>query len=448
MSSTIGGYPVPLSHNSLISNPDQKVLDMRDKIFYLNPSATPLMTLLNKLGKQPCQNTIFSWMEDEYYTMYGGKCITVDTTVDVTIGDTDYNLVKLTTSKAIERQAFEASKTMASASAGIDEPTFQVEVKEKTGHVLSYSVAKALFAGAGSGVPRLADVITSQNEVFVAVADDDLTDFLSDTEVSFETKSVSMQAAGWEEGSGLGGESVKRVRFLENLTQIFKTSYSTTGTSQEVQLYGGGTEYDRLRARKAAEHKLAMEYAFMFNGVATGKGTATRTTMGLGIGSNGTGFIKTKGNLQWAYDADPDPQANLFALYDIFENILEDGDGSQIMMVSQKWRTIIQKLIQQQDSSMTMIGESDKVYGMNFDTLRMPAGDVKMVWNPQLRGKHEDYAAILNFNKMTYRPLGNRDTKLFMDVASQEIDGQVDYYLTEAGLEVQGEHENAIIKLV
>lgn len=40
-------------------------VDMRDKIFLLEPSAAPLTLLLSKMGKQVAKNPEFSWLEDE-----------------------------------------------------------------------------------------------------------------------------------------------------------------------------------------------------------------------------------------------------------------------------------------------------------------------------------------------------------------------------------------------
>jgi hypothetical protein len=44
---------------------DQKVLDMSDRIYLLEPQAAPLYVLVSRLNKRVAINTTIQWLEDE-----------------------------------------------------------------------------------------------------------------------------------------------------------------------------------------------------------------------------------------------------------------------------------------------------------------------------------------------------------------------------------------------
>jgi len=511
MSTTVGGYPLPLNQSSLVTHPDQRVIDMKDQIFYINPAQTPLLTILNALGKNPCKTGLYQWMEDEYLRLAAGKAKILDLGHVDGAGAAKYYLLKLTLSRAIERQAFEQSGYIkcdgakganagvlldpagtAQGASGFQNNLFKVAIHNADGTgVTRYAfVLSPNFYDAQTteikfdldalavGYPELKDtytnpqaIINSKNEVFCIIdptQGNETTDcdpsgwtgYDATAWYNFETMAPSAQASGWTQGSGLGGESVKRVRFRENITQIFKTSFSITGTAMEVQLYGGETEYTRKAARKAAEHKLAIERALMVNAGASGKNTTLTTFAGLGLGATTPSagaepLIHLKNgsyntDYQWNWDSEVDPQDNLFNFYDIMQAILEDSDvANGGLLISPKMNTIIHKLAMQTDNAQMTIGPSESVFGVRFNTLRMPDGDIRFtIHRDVLRGPYEDYALWLDFSQMELRPLGSRDTKLFQDVGGKEIDGRVDYYLTETGFECRNDHRHAIIKLV
>jgi hypothetical protein len=64
------------------------------------------------------------------------------------------------------------------------------------------------------------------------------------------------------------------LKVVWNSTQIFRTPVEVTGTLYQASLRGANNELARLRAQKAAEHKMQMERAFMFGSSVIGTGLA------------------------------------------------------------------------------------------------------------------------------------------------------------------------------
>ena len=63
MATLITGVEGSLGTNAILAA--QKVLDVSDKIYLLEPNAAPLYVLVNKLSKASTINPAFSWFEDE-----------------------------------------------------------------------------------------------------------------------------------------------------------------------------------------------------------------------------------------------------------------------------------------------------------------------------------------------------------------------------------------------
>ena len=65
MPTVLSGAGIDTGSTSYGVNSSRRVVDMRDKIFLLEPSAAPLTLLLAKMGKQVAKNPKFEWIEDE-----------------------------------------------------------------------------------------------------------------------------------------------------------------------------------------------------------------------------------------------------------------------------------------------------------------------------------------------------------------------------------------------
>ena len=291
---------------------------------------------------------------------------------------------------------------------------------------------------------------------------------------------------GFVQGSGLPTESRKRTTTHRNFTQIFKTPYSMAGTMMAVGQNGmliGGEEMRRIRYNKGIEHKIDIETAIMFQGGGTegtdwgeipgGSGGLTYggnvsdsenpltrfKGLGVGLGVNGLttkpGFIATKNaDLDSRYvfasaTADMTELNRLMML--VFDDIVDNPSVSKTLFCSQKWLARLATLgLNETGNGVFTFGEriaAPGTLGIIVKEIVTPVGRLDCVHLPRLRGKYEDYAMVIDWANMEYRPMRGRDTMLKANVATEEVDGQVDYYQTESGFECRHESTHAVLKL-
>jgi len=81
------------------------------------------------------------------------------------------------------------------------------------------------------------------------------------------------------------------------------------------------------------------------------------------------------------------------------------------------------------------IKQGDETYGLSISTWETPHGVVKLVKNPTFIGSLAGMGLVLDLDCFWYRYLPGRDTSLQMNVQAPDMDGEVDQYVTEAGLE-------------
>lgn len=87
-------------------------------------------------------------------------------------------------------------------------------------------------------------------------------------------------------------------------------------------------------------------------------------------------------------------------------------------------------------------------YGMRINEWVTPFGTVNIVHNPLFQGEYAGYGFLLDMDSFKYRYMQNRDTQLLLNIQNNDVDGQVDQYLTEAGLERKQAAKCALLKNV
>jgi hypothetical protein len=78
-----------------------------------------------------------------------------------------------------------------------------------------------------------------------------------------------------------------------------------------------------------------------------------------------------------------------------------------------------------------------KSYGMQIATWVTAFGTVNIIHNPLFVNDYAGTAYLLDMDCLKYRFMNNRDTKLLTNVQAPDVDGEIDQYVTEAGLERQ-----------
>jgi len=227
-----------------------------------------------------------------------------------------------------------------------------------------------------------------------------------------------------EENSGARNVNTTRSAAQTNYTQSFKTTISLTNTEKESNLYGGA-DLPYQRAKKGTEHALDIERAFWFGekkyDVAGTQGFPRRATGGVleFINSN-SAYVQDQGGLLTA------PDLNTF-----LREAFTYGSTSKMLFAG---GIVIQAINEIARGQITM-RPNETSYGMKINDWQTAFGRISIVHNPLFIGDYAGYAFLLDMDCFKYRFMNNRDTKLFTNVQAPDVDGEIDQYLTECGLQ-------------
>ena len=87
----------------------------------------------------------------------------------------------------------------------------------------------------------------------------------------------------------------------------------------------------------------------------------------------------------------------------------------------------------------------DTTYGMKISNWVTAFGSINIVHNPMFVQDYAGYAFMLDMECFKYRFMNNRDTKLETNIQAPDADGQVDQYITEAGLQREQAPKHALL---
>lgn len=227
-----------------------------------------------------------------------------------------------------------------------------------------------------------------------------------------------------EENAGARDVNTTRSSKETNFTQIFKTSITVSGTQKEAGLYGG-PDLKYLRAKKGTEHALDIERAFWWgekNSDSSGtQGHPRRSTGGvLEFIEQGDSYVQDQNGILTA------PDFNTF----LREGFTYGSDTKTLFCGG-----VLLEAINEFARGQLQTRPSDEVYGMKVSRYQTAFGEINLVHNPLFVQDYAGYGVLLDMDCFRYRYMKNRDTKLQTNVQANDVDGQIDQYLTEAGLE-------------
>jgi len=383
------GTPAVGARNTATSNTEQRlVVDAVDKVFLLEPNKHPLVSLMNTVKasdgaykgqaimKASTGNPEFKWFED----VYGGRY----------------------------------ARTSAAA-------------------LLAVTTIPVDGAGATSGhIFTIGDIVrnvnTGENVLVVAGS--------TDTAIEVERGYGTVAAADMADNDGLfiignvneENAAARNVNTTQatpqsNYTQIFKTSIAVSGTEDAAKLYGG-RDLPYLRSKKATEHALDIERAFWWGQKNTDTGVnghPQRATGGVHeFVTGGNGFQQDQGGALTA------PDMNNFLreafTYGNSRKMLFAG-GIVLQAINEIARGHLQ----------TDVGMTE--YGMKVSRWMTAFGEIDIVHNPLFVEEMAGSAYLLDMECFRYRYMEGRDTKLKTNVQAPDVDGIVDQYISEVGLE-------------
>lgn len=218
-----------------------------------------------------------------------------------------------------------------------------------------------------------------------------------------------------------------------NYTQIFKSTIALSGTEAAAKLYGG-RDLPYLRAKKATEHALDIERAFWFGEkkATTSSSMPIRTTGGiLEFINAGNSYVQNQGGALTA------PDMNTF-----LREAFTYGNTTKVMFAG----GVVLQAVNEIARGQLQTKMSDTTYGIKISEWMTPFGTVNIVHNPLFVQDYAGYAFLLDMESFRYRYMEGRDTKLMTNVQAPDVDGEVDQYLTECGLERKQAPRHAILK--
>lgn len=487
-----------MGYGTAFNNPDRFILEMKKNIHLISPSASPFLSWASMVRKNPTPQVMYSWMEDELFThrdltadlvrsaedvwtlkmRHGGDWQAFEAAALADVYGLTYSAAKPVIYLSITDGTNTASVVPLAAGLAVG-PSSYSWTPEDAGTALALSNEIVIFdmsngtgAGVIGGTAAMADYQYHCHGMtgLPDLATEALMELLNDTagtsvEVTVHVSTPDEILKGYAQGSGLPNETRKRSRTDRNYTQIFKTPYSIANTLKAVELYGG-PELARLRLRKTIQHKVELERAILFQGggvdgtdfgmipVLGAENPLTRFK-GIGVGQT-DGFITTKNadnNAAFVFTQSGATMASWNALTNrIFDDTVDAPASSKIVFASAKWMMALSEIAYSGASnapSLTFgdIQQQPNTLGLTVNKVVTPNGTLHFVPMPLFRGQYADYALVVDFEHVEIRPLRGRDTQLHSNVGGMDIDGQLDFLLTEMGFEMRHESVHCILKL-
>ena len=377
------------------------VVDAVDKVFLLEPNKHPLVTIMNqvqasdgaykgsRIMKASTTNPEFKWFED----VYGGRYARASAASSNTE-------IHVTGAGSAPATIFTVGDIVKNARTG---ENMLVTVVATGGDNTELTVTR------GFGSTPSTPIVSGDGLFIVGNAN--------------------------EENAGARNVNTTRSTAQTNYTQIFKTSIALSGTEDAAKLYGG-RDLPYLRAKKATEHALDIERAFWFgekNSDTNGtQGHPRRTTGGvLEFIEGGNSYIQNQGGSLTA------PDLNTF-----LREGFTYGNSTKMLFAGGLLLQAINEIARGQ--IQTNVG--DTMYGIKISKWMTAFGEINIVHNPLFVEEYAGYGFLLDMECFRYRYMEGRDTKLMTNIQAPDVDGIVDQYLTECGLERKQAPRHAIIK--
>ena len=375
------------------------IVDAVDKIFLLEPNKHPLVTLLTNVGKvwdgkawkgsgmmkAVTGNPEFKWFED----VYGGRYAKAATAQAASAGT-----CVVTGAGSSSAYIFTVGDTVRNARTG--ENYLVTAIADATTITItnSYGDTAAATIAAGDGLFIIGNVST--------------------------------------ENSGARNVNTTRTTESSNYTQIFKTTIAVSGTEKAANLYGG-KDLPYLRAKKGTEHVLDIERAFWFGQKNSDTSTYSRRATG-GIDefiTSSNAFVQNQGGPLTAPD-----------LNNFLREAFTYGNSTKVMFAGGLVLQAINEIARGQ--LQTKVG--DTTYGVKVSEWQTAFGTINIVHNSLFVEDFAGCAYLLDMECFRYRFMNNRDTKLELNVQANDIDGEIDQYISEVGLERKQAPRHALLK--
>lgn len=389
------------ARDTSVSNAEGRlIVDAADKVMLLEANKHPLVTLLtqvtasdgaykgSRIMKQSTGNPTFTWFED----VYGGRYAKV-----AAAANSSTTALDVTGAGASPAYIFTVGDVVRNARTGENFIVSAIADANTLTIVRSVGATPGAAMNAGDGL----FIVGNANE----------------------------------ENGGARNVNTTRSTQQSNYTQIFRTSIAVSGTEDSAKLYGG-RDLPYLRGKKATEHALDIERAFWFgqkdSDTSGTQGHPRRYTGGvLEFIESGNSYIQNQGGALTA------PDLNSF-----LREGFTYGNSTKTLFAGGVLLQAINELARGQIQTAT----GDSSYGVKISKWMTAFGEVNIVHNPLFVEDYAGFGFLLDMECFKYRYMDGRDTKLRTNIQAPDVDGVVDEYLTEAGLQRMQAPRQALIK--
>lgn len=393
--------------DTLAIEQSQRLPDIEDKVYILEPGETPLTAFLTQIGKigdgggnfkgQALQKLVTINPEfTEFEDAYSGVWSEIDHS-----GGYAADATSIVVSLASIFTKFDLVKVI------------------RTGEIL-----------------RITDIVYSTKTLTVSRAAG-----ATAAAVINDDDDLLLISSAYEEGAAKGVSNQTKLAKVTNYTQIFKTAFALTETENNSSTYPGqtaGSERRRLRTKNAIEHAKKIERAYLFGEkkeVTGPDGKPLRTTGGIFEG------IIAAGNVMDMADEEL-TKADFISFLQLYG--FTHGSKEKLFMCGS---TILAAIDGFADAKLQLT-TSDKTYGVEVRKWVSSFGTLNIILHPMFDGEYAGYGIILDMETIKHRPLQNRDTVLKTNIQDAGDDEVTDQYITETGLARVNFQKNAMIKNV
>jgi len=231
-----------------------------------------------------------------------------------------------------------------------------------------------------------------------------------------------------EERSDVPAEKLLQPSKLYNHCGIIRTPFGGSGTVLAEQQITNEQERARLTRDKSLDHRLAMERQLLFGERKEDATNKRRMSRGL------EKFIVTN-----VYDAGGTVTETEFD-QQVCEKVFKYGTRRKVLIASDRMVSIINGFAKEK----LQVSQGAKQYGLELMEYVSPHGRLVIAPSKTLEQYYAYHSFIVDMKYIAYRPL--RDTTLRRNIHNPGIDGFMDEYLTEFGLEVKVEKAHMMIK--
>ena len=350
----------------------RRKIDMRDRIYLLEPSVTPLSLLLNKMGRGVAKSPRHEWLE----------------------------AAATPTTETLAAQVINTATTF--------EPPNP-----------SYYPVHSVFRHQAPGEPCL---VTANDGSTLTIT----RAYGGGTAATWATSS-SLTILGGAAREGDDSESSRSTKKVPqyNFTQIFRDPFGGSATLQKSDLYGPDFLAQEAMER-GIEHQKYIELAMFFgkrNGDSSFAGTwddeaTPRRTMG-GIDE----IITT--------NTDSFSTITLLQIFNFAEGVFRYGSDTKMWFLALGESSILSSIA----TNALQVVPPAGTYGINIKQLVTPHGVFNVVAHKLFEGaSYSQYGFALDLKYLEYVVLNGRDTTLFTNIQAPDVDGQKNEYLTECTL--------------